>query len=31
LKFSFAVMLVDEARQTVEGTPVEPLNPAPGT
>ena len=25
------VMLVDEARQTVEGTPVEPLNPAAGT
>ena len=25
------VMLVDEARQTVEGTPVEPLNPGAGT
>ena len=24
------VMLVDEARQTVEGTPVEPLDPAGG-
>jgi uncharacterized protein len=24
------VMLVDEARQTVEGTPVEPINPAGG-
>jgi uncharacterized protein YbaR (Trm112 family) len=24
------VMLVDEARQTVEGTPVEPINPASG-
>ncbi|HVW52771.1 MULTISPECIES: Trm112 family protein [unclassified Trinickia] len=24
------VMLVDEARQTVEGTPVEPLDPAQG-
>lgn len=24
------VMLVDEARQTVEGTPVEPLDPAAG-
>jgi hypothetical protein len=23
-------MLVDEARQTVEGTPVEPLNPGAG-
>ncbi|MGV2291879.1 Trm112 family protein [Trinickia sp. YCB016] len=25
------VMLVDEARQTVEGTPVEPLNPSSGS
>ncbi len=25
------VMLVDEARQTVEGTPVEPIDPAGGT
>ena len=24
------VMLVDEARQTVEGTPVEPIDPAGG-
>ena len=24
------VMLVDEARQTVEGTPVEPLDPSAG-
>ena len=28
IRDSIPVMLVDEARQTVEGTPVEPLDPA---